>query len=63
MEVGPSAAPIIPMEAASFKSKPMSAAAQMAKENTELGGSSEEEHNGLGEERPEVDHGADTDKQ
>ena len=31
MEVGPSAAPIIPMEAASFKSKPISAAAQMAK--------------------------------
>ena len=31
MEVGPSAAPMMPMEAASFRSKPMRAAAQIAK--------------------------------
>ena len=47
MEVGPSAAPIIPMEVGqSFQIKAHECGSADGKENTELGGCSEEEHNG-----------------
>ena len=54
MEVGPSAAPMIPMEAASHAD---------GREDTELGACAEKEHFRVGQQRTEVDHRADTDEE
>lgn len=62
MDVGPSAAPMIPMDAASFRSNPRSTARLMAAKIPNWAPGSEKEHFGIGEKRAEVDHGADTDK-
>ena len=62
MEVGPSAAPMIPIEAASVYAEEHGRNAEGEKD-TELRRRSEEHQLGVGKDRRKVDHGSDSDKQ
>ena len=55
MLVGPSAAPMMPMLAASLREKPQRGGDDHRGEDAELGGRAEEDHEGIFEQRPEVE--------
>ena len=63
IEVGPSAAPMIPMDAASFRSNPKTHASAIATNIPNCARRTKQEHDGLGQQGAEIDHGADPDKQ
>jgi hypothetical protein len=59
MAVGPSAPPMMPMEAASGPVKPRQIAPTEGTEDAELRGRAEQQALGVGDQRAEVGHGAD----
>ena len=63
MEVGPSAAPMMAMEAASCKLKAEQARHRQREEDAELRRRAEEQQLRVGQQRAEVDHRADADEQ
>ena len=62
MVVGPSAAPMIPMEAASLKGKPTRGGAEGGGEDPQMGGGCEQHHVGRPEQGGEITHGTDADE-
>lgn len=60
-DVGPSAAPMIPMDAASFKSNPSNNASKSAAKYQTVR-PHRTKHNRLGEQGTKINHGSDTDK-
>ena len=63
MEVGPSAAPMMPMDSRVLQVKAHEGGGTDREENTELSGCAEQEHDRLGKQGAEIDHGADADEQ